>query len=193
MQRTIVREISTYDIFCSFAYCLSLPNLGIKYKFVRTRKFFYHCISSAWNTLSQSRCLTNIWCMKENENDTTILRDNTDSIIMKQHKRRWMIDTNAMICLYLYLSLTRWTWVWVNSGSWWWTGRPGVLWFMGSQRVGHNWVTELNWVSSWQGDNACSASHRLSSSAFFSYRSSLGRVLLSTESRTRRCPMSVGA
>jgi len=43
-------------------------------------------------------------------------------------------------------SSTRWTWLWVNSGSWWWTGRPGVLQFMGSQRVGHNWVTELNWT-----------------------------------------------
>ena len=43
-------------------------------------------------------------------------------------------------------SPTWWTWVWVNSGSWWWTGRPGVLQFMGSQRVGHNWVTELNWT-----------------------------------------------
>ena len=42
-------------------------------------------------------------------------------------------------------SLTRWTWVWVNSGRWWWTGRPGMLRFMGSQRVGHDWVTELNW------------------------------------------------
>ena len=42
-------------------------------------------------------------------------------------------------------SLTRWTWVWVNSGSQWWTGRPGVLWFMGSQSVGHDWVTELNY------------------------------------------------
>ena len=41
-------------------------------------------------------------------------------------------------------SPTRWTWVWVNSGSWWWTGRPGVLRFMGSQRVGHDWATELN-------------------------------------------------
>ena len=40
-------------------------------------------------------------------------------------------------------TLTQWTWVWVNSGSWWWTGRPGVLRFMGSQRVGHGWVTEL--------------------------------------------------
>ena len=43
-------------------------------------------------------------------------------------------------------SLTRWTWVWVSSGSWWWTGRPGVLRFMGSRRVGHNWATELNWT-----------------------------------------------
>ena len=34
----------------------------------------------------------------------------------------------------------------VNYGSWWWTGRPGMLWFMGSQRVGHDWVTELNWT-----------------------------------------------
>ena len=41
---------------------------------------------------------------------------------------------------------TRWTWVWVNSRSWWWTGRPGVLQFMGSQRVGHDWVTELTWT-----------------------------------------------
>ena len=41
---------------------------------------------------------------------------------------------------------TQWTWVWVNSWSWWWTGRPGVLWLMGSQRVRHNWVTELNWT-----------------------------------------------
>ena len=40
-------------------------------------------------------------------------------------------------------SLTWWMWVWVNSGSWWWTGRPGVLWFMGSQRVGHDWATEM--------------------------------------------------
>ena len=42
-------------------------------------------------------------------------------------------------------SLTRWTRVWVNSGSWWWTGRPGVLRFMGSQRVGHDWSTDLIW------------------------------------------------
>ena len=43
------------------------------------------------------------------------------------------------------VSLTRWTWVSVNSGSWWWTGRPGMLRFMGSQRVGHDWATDLIW------------------------------------------------
>ena len=56
---------------------------------------------------------------------------------------------------------TQWTWVWVNSGSWWWTGSPGVLKSMGSQRVGHDWATELNWNTvimlparrdSWQPD-----------------------------------------
>ena len=44
-------------------------------------------------------------------------------------------------------SPTRWTWVWVNSASWWWTGRPGMLQSMGSQRVRHNWATEMNWLN----------------------------------------------
>ena len=42
-------------------------------------------------------------------------------------------------------SPTWWTWVWINSGSWWWSGRPGVLQSMGSQSIRHDWVTELNW------------------------------------------------
>ena len=42
-------------------------------------------------------------------------------------------------------SPTQQTWVWVNSRSWWWTGRPGMLQSMVSQRVTHDWVTELNW------------------------------------------------
>ena len=48
-------------------------------------------------------------------------------------------------------SPTQWTWVWVNSGRWWWTGRPGVLRFMGSQRVGHDWATELRVIKHSQG------------------------------------------
>ena len=51
-------------------------------------------------------------------------------------------------------SPTWWMWVWVNSGSWWWTWRPGVLQFMGLQRVGHVWVTELNWTD--DAKNQCS-------------------------------------
>ena len=54
-------------------------------------------------------------------------------------------------------SPTQWTWVWVNSGSWWWTGRPGMLQFMGLQRVGHDWATTkiggilgILSVSNWQ-------------------------------------------
>ena len=44
-------------------------------------------------------------------------------------------------------SVTQWTWVWVNPGRWW-TGRLGVLWFMGLQRVRQDWATELNWTDS---------------------------------------------
>ena len=54
-----------------------------------------------------------------------------------RQRRRWLDGISWM---------TRWTWVWVNSGSWWWTGRPGMLWFMASQRVGHNLATKLNWT-----------------------------------------------
>ena len=47
-------------------------------------------------------------------------------------------------------SLTGWTWVWVNSGSWWWTGRPGVPRFMGLQGIRHHRATELNWTEKQQ-------------------------------------------
>jgi len=50
-------------------------------------------------------------------------------------------------------SPTSWTWVWVDSGSRWWTGRSGVPWFTGSQRVGHDWATELNWRQRSKNEN----------------------------------------
>ena len=43
-------------------------------------------------------------------------------------------------------SLTQWTWVWACSGSWWWTGKPGMLQFMGLHRIRHDWATELTWI-----------------------------------------------
>ena len=50
-------------------------------------------------------------------------------------------------------SPTQWTWVWASSGSWWWTGRPGMLQSMWSQRVGQDWATELNWLRSEKYNN----------------------------------------
>ena len=52
-------------------------------------------------------------------------------------------------------SPTQWTWVWVDSGSWWWTGGPGMLQSMGSQRVGHDLVTELNWIEDIECSSLC--------------------------------------
>ena len=60
--------------------------------------------------------------------------------------RQWSLLLPVSIFFKNLASLTRWMWVSVNSRSWWWTGRPGMLRFMGSQRVGHDWVTELNWT-----------------------------------------------
>ena len=57
-------------------------------------------------------------------------------------------------------SPTQWTWVWVNSSSWWWTGRPGVLQSMGTQRVGHDWVTELN-CGIWFSKNTCTMNSQI--------------------------------
>ena len=64
-------------------------------------------------------------------------------------------------------SLTRWTWVWVNSGSWWWTGRPGMLRFMGSQRIGHEWATELNWTEAYASSTLLDMAKLLSKLIFF--------------------------
>ena len=58
-------------------------------------------------------------------------------------------------------SLTWWTWVWISSKSWWWTGKLGVLQSMGSQRVGHDWVTELKITSSVWSWSLCSSLQNL--------------------------------
>ena len=59
----------------------------------------------------------------------------------------WRQEEKGMTEDEMVASLTGWTWVWASSGSWWWTGKPGMVQSMGSQRVGHDWVTELNWIS----------------------------------------------
>ena len=81
-------------------------------------------------------------------------------ILRPSHAKSWLIGKTLMLGGVGYrrrrgrqrmrwmVSLTQCTRVWVNSGSWWWTGRPGVLQFRGSQRVGHDWVTDLIWSES---------------------------------------------
>ena len=56
-------------------------------------------------------------------------------------------------------SLTQWTWVWASSGRWWWTEKPGMLQSMGLQRVGHDWVTDLNWLTSFIQYNLLKIKH----------------------------------
>ena len=67
-------------------------------------------------------------------------------------------------------SPTRWTWVWVDSGSWWWTGRAGVLRFMGPQRVGHDWATELNWTVRTEHTSVCLSRGRNDRNVFMQTR-----------------------
>ena len=63
---------------------------------------------------------------------------------------------------WLNASPTRWTWVWASSGSWWWTGKPGMLQFMGSQRVEHDWATELIVPLIWERSSGYNFSHSAS-------------------------------
>ena len=62
-----------------------------------------------------------------------------------RHRRKWKIYPKKGWDGWM-ASPTQWTWVWVSSGSWWRTGKPGVLQSMGSQRVRLDWATELNWM-----------------------------------------------
>ena len=88
------------------------------------------------------------WCWGWNSNTLA-----TSWEVLTHWKRPWFWEglgaggegDNRGWCGWM-ASLTRCTWVLVNSGCWRWTGRPGVLRFMGSQRVGHDWAIELNWI-----------------------------------------------
>ena len=77
-------------------------------------------------------------------------------------------------------SLTQWTWVWTSSGSWWLTGEPDVLQSTGSQRVGHDWVTELNWTDTVKGFsivNEAEVDAFLESPCFFCDQTDVGNLM----------------
>ena len=86
----------------------------------------------------------NDWCWSWNSNTLATLWEKLTHLKRcRQRLKVWGERDNREWDCWM-ASPIQWTWIWVNSGSWWWTGRPGVLRFMGSQRVGHDW-TELNW------------------------------------------------
>ena len=67
--------------------------------------------------------------------EKTLMLGKTEGGRRRRQRMRWWMASS-----------TQWTWVWVKSRSWWWTGKPGMLQSVGSQRVGHDWATELNWI-----------------------------------------------
>ena len=98
--------------------------------------------------LINSVCFANLWCWSRNSNTLA-----TECVELTHWKRPWCWERlkaggegDDRGWDDWMASLTQWTWIWVNSGSWWWTGRPGVLESMGSQRFGHDWATEMNWT-----------------------------------------------
>ena len=68
-----------------------------------------------------------------------------------QHHGNWFKGFKEDVTFFVWIEIQG---VGVNSRSWWWTGRPGVLQFMGSQRVSHDWVTKLNWTDCWAVSHA---------------------------------------
>ena len=92
-------------------------------------------------------CSLEGWCWSWNSNTLATWQEELTHLKRPWCWERLMVggEGDDRGCDGWMASPTWWTWVWVDSGSWWWTGRPGVLWFMGLQRVGHDWATELNW------------------------------------------------
>ena len=114
-----------------------------------------------WRTLESPLDCKEIQPVHPKENQSWIFTGRTDAkaetpILWPPDAKNWLIGKDPEERLKVewegdnrgwdgwMTSLTQWTWVWVSSGSWWWTGRSGVLQSLGLQRVGHDWVTELN-------------------------------------------------
>ena len=89
------------------------------------------------------------WCWNQNSQYFGHMMQNSDSLektlMLESLKAGGEGDDRE--CYGWMASPIQWTWVWASSGIWWLTGKPGVLQSMGSQRVGHNWATELNWYT----------------------------------------------
>ena len=115
---------------------------------------FIAALFTTARTWKQPRCpltdewIKKLWYVYTVEYYSSIKRNAFGSVLMRCINLETIIQSEVSQKekdKYCILA-SQWTWVWVNSRSWWWTGRPSVLWFIGLQRVGHDWVTELNWT-----------------------------------------------
>ena len=110
----------------------------------RTRLKWLSSSSRAWKQPrcpSESEWIKKLCYMYTVEYYSAMNREAFESVLI-----RWMNVEPIIQSKVSQKQKDNYHWVWVNSGIWWWTGSPGVLRFMGSQRVGHDWATELNWT-----------------------------------------------
>ena len=91
---------------------------------------------------SESSCQWTCWTKFALSNCET---GDREQLTEKHKSQKFYLALLSLRCWQFDLWFLWWTWVWVNSGRWGWTGRPGVPQFTGSQRVGHDWATKLNW------------------------------------------------
>ena len=81
-------------------------------------------------------CISLMWVQRTDSLEQTLMLEKIEGGRRRgQQRMRWLDGITDS-----------WTGVWVNARSWWWTGRPGVLQSLGSQRFRHDWATELNWA-----------------------------------------------
>ena len=104
------------------------------------------CVEREYTQSEQGKTLTLCWSWSSN----TLATWHEE---LTHWKRPWCLEISKLGgegddrgwdgCM---ASLMWWTWVWVNSGSWWWTGKPGMLQSVGSEKVRQDWEPELNWL-----------------------------------------------
>ena len=131
-----------------FATCIFIfDKIFRSFAHFKMGSLFYYCWF--WQCFSIFNPVLNIWFDVEAETPILWPPDAKSWLIWKDPDagKDWGKEEKGITGWDGWMaSPTQWTWVWVNSRSWWWTGRPGVLQFMGSHRVGHDWATELNWT-----------------------------------------------
>ena len=138
------------NIFLKF--CLKKPGARILFRMVSIYKSHIECVCACTQSSEVSYfCNLKDWCWNWNSNTLATWCEELTHLIGPWFWERLTAGREGDDRGWDgWMALpTQCTWAWVGSGSWWWTVKPGMLWFMGSQRVRHDWdsATELNWTN----------------------------------------------